>query len=442
MVIKRIYYLLTVSFVLFLLSSQLLFGAEAHLMMGYIQNASDHDSLHFRTFLTKAPQDTLVKGMTSEEKLLGPVGTTSGWKADYANIDFFYSTVWLDGDSCMTIIDKEDNSGTINHIGYYAVTNDIVDGSVDPQYMEECTLRVIPSPVPVAFADHIDLSWSIPIEDAGNPVRNNVKGYYILRSRKSIEGVMWGIVFPETLNTVVIPRDNPFFTDNTVPAGDTAYYAIRLVYRDTDGSKNPDKLSRYISPNSSKSSVTGISLTGFSSSYYDFAVYLYWRLESSQGTVWSLERSFEREGLYTSIYQIEEGISPCPQEHRYIDRDIISGRTYFYRLKSIDYGGQSSYYGPVSVKVSGGGMEALLQVSPNPMVSLGEIRYAVPKRSNVSLKLYTIVGSVEKTLYAGMREAGYYKVTDWQEQSLSPGIYFLRLESGEMTVTRKLVILR
>ena len=365
---KRIYYLLRFSIFLVLVSSQLLVGAEAHLMMGYIQNAPDHDSLHFRTFLTKAPQDTLVKDMTSEEKLLGPSGTTSGWKADYSNIDFFYGTVWLDGDGCMTIIDKEDNSWTINHIGYYAVTNDIVDGDLDPQYMGECTLRVIPPPVPASFVDHIDLSWSIPVEDQGNPVRNNVKGYYLLRSRKSIEGENWGIVFSETLNALMILRATPFFTDNTLPAGDTAYYAVRLVYRDTDGMRNPDKLSRYISPNSSKAALspTSISLSGFSAHYYNFAIHIYWRLESSQGMIWNLERSLEGEGSYTSVYQVEEGISPGPSEYLYIDREIDAGSDYYYRLRGIDMEGQSRYYGPVHVRVLGGGMRALLEEHDPP----------------------------------------------------------------------------
>ena len=59
----------------------------------------------------------------------------------------------------------------------------------------------------------------------------------------------------------------------------------------------------------------------------------------------------------------------------------------------------------------------------------------------MSLELYDITGRLVKTIYSGVQEKGYYEV-NVSRVGLQAGIYFIRLEAEENTVTHKLTILK
>ncbi len=88
----------------------------------------------------------------------------------------------------------------------------------------------------------------------------------------------------------------------------------------------------------------------------------------------------------------------------------------------------------------------LSQNYPNPTRGETVIRYSIPRRSNVSLKIYDICGRLIKTLVDGRRNAGYYRVRwdgkDNGGRNVATGVYFTRLEAGENSASRKLVILK
>jgi len=88
----------------------------------------------------------------------------------------------------------------------------------------------------------------------------------------------------------------------------------------------------------------------------------------------------------------------------------------------------------------------LYQPCPNPTRANMSIRYGIPKRTNVSIKLFDICGKLASTLVNTEQKPGYYNVT-WNGQdkggrSLPAGVYFIRLAGGSMTFERKVVLLR
>jgi Lamin Tail Domain/FlgD Ig-like domain len=89
----------------------------------------------------------------------------------------------------------------------------------------------------------------------------------------------------------------------------------------------------------------------------------------------------------------------------------------------------------------------LAQNSPNPFTaSATRISFAVPQASQVSLHVFDVQGRLVRTLVSGPVEAGAHTVT-WngrndQEREVSTGVYFYRLEAGEKSATRKMVLLR
>jgi hypothetical protein len=87
----------------------------------------------------------------------------------------------------------------------------------------------------------------------------------------------------------------------------------------------------------------------------------------------------------------------------------------------------------------------LLQNYPNPFNPSTRIQYSIEKASQVSLKLYNLLGNEVATLVNSRQEAGSYAVqfnTNEGVLSLSSGVYFYRLEAGSLISTRKLVIIK
>ena len=89
----------------------------------------------------------------------------------------------------------------------------------------------------------------------------------------------------------------------------------------------------------------------------------------------------------------------------------------------------------------------LLQNAPNPSRPGTTIRFAVPQPGRpVTLRVYDIAGRVVATLLddelvAGVREVRWHGRTDDGGPAAS-GIYFYRLDAGEESLSRKLVLLR
>ncbi|RMD88645.1 MAG: T9SS C-terminal target domain-containing protein [Calditrichaeota bacterium] len=78
---------------------------------------------------------------------------------------------------------------------------------------------------------------------------------------------------------------------------------------------------------------------------------------------------------------------------------------------------------------------------PNPFNPSTTIRFALPKRSHVSLKLYDLLGREVATLVDEEHEPGEYKVV-FEAHGLPSGVYFYRIEAEGFVKTRKLMLLK
>jgi hypothetical protein len=87
-----------------------------------------------------------------------------------------------------------------------------------------------------------------------------------------------------------------------------------------------------------------------------------------------------------------------------------------------------------------------LDVLPNPLSGVGEVRYALPVSGRVRLGVFDIAGREVCTLADGTQKAGRYSVR-WNGasasgRSLANGVYFIRLCAGGRTETRAVSIVR
>jgi hypothetical protein len=83
----------------------------------------------------------------------------------------------------------------------------------------------------------------------------------------------------------------------------------------------------------------------------------------------------------------------------------------------------------------------LSQNYPNPFNPSTVINYSIPKESNVSLKIYNLLGQEVKTLVDETKAPGNYNVS-FNARDLSSGIYFYSLKAGNFYQVKKMMLLK
>lgn len=83
----------------------------------------------------------------------------------------------------------------------------------------------------------------------------------------------------------------------------------------------------------------------------------------------------------------------------------------------------------------------VLQNYPNPFNPCTTIRYELPARSHVVLKIFNILGEEVATLVDEGKEAGRYEAR-WEAKGSASGVYFYRLQAGTFVESKKLIIVR
>jgi hypothetical protein len=83
----------------------------------------------------------------------------------------------------------------------------------------------------------------------------------------------------------------------------------------------------------------------------------------------------------------------------------------------------------------------LAQNYPNPFNPTTKIEYTIPVSGQVSLKVYNTLGQEVATLYNGIQRAGTYQAT-FNGSGLASGIYLYRLKAGNVSITRKFILMK
>jgi hypothetical protein len=84
---------------------------------------------------------------------------------------------------------------------------------------------------------------------------------------------------------------------------------------------------------------------------------------------------------------------------------------------------------------------ALYQSYPNPAGSSAKVKYALPEDGHVTIKLYNIAGQVVKVLVDEEMAAGTH-VEPISTDGMASGVYLYRMEAGDYSAVKKMVVTR
>lgn len=136
------------------------------------------------------------------------------------------------------------------------------------------------------------------------------------------------------------------------------------------------------------------------------------------------------------------GNSNSPKEYSFTHKPGQSGK-YFYRLKQIDNDGSVTYSNEVEVNVQTPQAFLLDQNYPNPFNPSTTIGYQLASNSFVTLKVYDLIGNEIATLVNEQQEAGYYSIPfSTSEKQLANGIYIYKIQAGDFTQTKKMMLIK
>ncbi|HMS65479.1 MAG TPA: T9SS type A sorting domain-containing protein [Ignavibacteria bacterium] len=84
----------------------------------------------------------------------------------------------------------------------------------------------------------------------------------------------------------------------------------------------------------------------------------------------------------------------------------------------------------------------LLQNFPNPFNPKTQIKYEIKKQSQVTIKVFNILGVEIETLVESKQQPGSYKI-EFDGSNISSGVYFYSLYIDDIPVdTKKMILIR
>ncbi|NOX19629.1 MAG: T9SS type A sorting domain-containing protein [Chlorobi bacterium] len=133
------------------------------------------------------------------------------------------------------------------------------------------------------------------------------------------------------------------------------------------------------------------------------------------------------------------GNSNSPKEYSFIDASLSISGTVQYRLKQIDTNGSFEYSDIVEIEIGLPEKFELFQNYPNPFNPSTTINYQIPKDGFVNITVYNSLGQEIGILLNENQTSGKYSIR-FNANNLPSGLYIYRLQSGEFSSERKMIL--
>ncbi len=183
-----------------------------------------------------------------------------------------------------------------------------------------------------------------------------------------------------------------------------------------------------------------VELAEFTARATNDGVLLIWRTASEQNNAGFEVQRKSQGGEWNALGFVRgRGTTTEAQSYSFLDR-TASGKVQ-YRLKQVDFDGRFEYSPIVEVDAGLPKTFALEQNYPNPFNPTTVIAYQLPTASDVSLKVYDVLGKEVMTLVNERQDAGLYNYA-LNAANLASGVYFYRLQAGNFVQTKKMMLVK
>lgn len=184
-----------------------------------------------------------------------------------------------------------------------------------------------------------------------------------------------------------------------------------------------------------------VELTSFTANYANNEVELTWITATEKNNYgFEVLKRYDGEQYQTIAFVNGNGTTTNRVTYTFTDNDIKSDKIY-YRLKQIDYNGDVSYSAEVYVDIKMPDEFVLHQNFPNPFNPTTSLQYAIGSRQFVTLKVYDLLGREIATLVNEEKLPGVYEV-EFNAANLSSGTYFYKLQAGDYSQIKKMILLK
>ena len=198
-----------------------------------------------------------------------------------------------------------------------------------------------------------------------------------------------------------------------------------------------------------------VELSRFSATLVQEGVLLSWTTETeTENLGFHVYRSRTKEGEYRRINpELIPGQGNTARAHTYqfVDQNVQTGKTYYYKLADQDYNGTLTFHGPIEITVSVVPAQFVLEQNyPNPFkpgsysVST-QIRYQLREAGHVSLTIFDVLGRSVIQLVNETQQPGSYSIMwdgkDASGRLVAEGVYFYRLKTDKTSQVKKMLVI-
>ncbi len=187
-----------------------------------------------------------------------------------------------------------------------------------------------------------------------------------------------------------------------------------------------------------------VELTSFTTNTSIGKVTLSWRTATEiNNRGFEIQRTTDNNNWIVIAFKNGNGTTTNPNNYSFTDNiSDLNVNKLSYRLRQVDFNGQSQYSPVVLVDNIIPVNYGVSQNFPNPFNPSTIIKYQIPQNSLVSLKVYNSLGQEVATLVNGMVNAGSYEV-QLNSSNLSSGVYYYVIKAGENFVqTKKMILMK
>lgn len=189
-----------------------------------------------------------------------------------------------------------------------------------------------------------------------------------------------------------------------------------------------------------------VELSSFTGRIINNNINLSWQTETEVNSFkFIVERIASENMRWINIGEVAaSGNSNSYKFYSFTDKNPGSG-SYSYRLKMIDNDGSFDYSNEIHFEIKGDDGFELSQNYPNPFNPSTIIKFNLPERSFVSLKIYNVLGNEITTLINEVKPEGEHSIefdVGNLSNELSNGPYFYMLKAGDYTETRKMIYMK